>query len=172
MVLYWWLHKWLPMYWWLLFRYLCSMLLHMWRLHYSWFVLSSQPSSSQCHQTHEMERLIQYFKCYHFRHTIFRLFVDWKSAIRITRYAWNCSEMYTWWIEMSIKPNVATRWMIQILEQYQSPYQRWYVIIFGFMSQHTQITLLDIDVACTQIVQNDTKQRWITIDKYCTAVIT
>lgn len=46
------------------------------------------------------------------------------------------STILTRWSEVCIKPNVTTRWMVQILAQYQSPYQWWYVIIFGLMAQN------------------------------------
>lgn len=61
--------------------------------------------------------------------------------------------------------------MPQIFAQNETLDQRRNVVVFSLMAEYPNVGLFDINVTRPQIVQNNAKQIWITIDKYGSAVI-
>lgn len=72
---------------------------------------------------------------------------------------------------MSVEPNVTARRMIQIFTQYESLDQWRNVVILCFVTQDSQITLFNVDVSRSQIIQNDSKQCRIAVNENGTAVV-
>lgn len=61
--------------------------------------------------------------------------------------------------------------MPKVLAQNETLYQWRNVVVFGFMTKYPNVAMFDINVTRSQIVQNNAKKIWITIDKYGSAVI-